>query len=74
MHYAQTFVTPTQTTRVVAQTLWDKFFVHFGLPEKILSNQGQNFKSSLITELCELSKIKKLCTSPYRPQMNVQYK
>ena len=56
--YAQAFVTPMQTARVVAQILWDKCFVHYGLPEKILSDQGRNFKSSLMAELCEVSKIK----------------
>ena len=34
MCYVQAFVTPTQTAGIVAQTLWDKFFVHYGLPEK----------------------------------------
>ena len=27
--------------------------MHYGLPEKILSDQGHNFESSLITELCQ---------------------
>ena len=67
--YAQAFVTPTQTARLVSQTLWGKFFMHYGLPEKILNI---NLESSLIAELCELSKIKKLCTCPYRPQRNGQ--
>ena len=40
--YAQAFVTPSLTAQVVAQTLWDKFFMHYGLPEKNLSNQGYN--------------------------------
>ena len=45
--YAQAFVIPMQTARVVAQTLWDKFFfVHYGSPEKILSDQDRCFKSS----------------------------
>ena len=39
-HYAQAFITPLQTAQVVAQTLWDKFFMHYGLPQKILSDQG----------------------------------
>ena len=56
--YAQAFITLTQTVRVIAQTLWDKFFVHYGLPEQILSDHSRNFESSLITELCEVSKIK----------------
>ena len=46
--------------------------MHYGLPEKILSDQGCNFESKLIAELCELSKTKKLCTTPYRPQSNGQ--
>ena len=50
----------------------DKFFMNYSLPEKILSDQGHNFKSKLIAELCELSKTKKLQTTPYRPQCNGQ--
>ena len=34
--------------------------MHYGLPEKILSDQGPNFESKLIAELCELSKTKML--------------
>ena len=70
--YAQAYVTKTQTAKVVAQTLWDRYFMHYGLPEKILSDQGRNFESNLIAELCELSKVKKLRTTPYRPQTNGQ--
>ena len=50
--------------------LWDQFFVHYGFPEKILSDQGQHFESLLISELCELTQIKKLRTTPYRPEGN----
>ena len=46
--------------------------MHYGLPEKILSDQGRNFESSLISELCEFSKIKKLRMTPYRPETNGQ--
>ena len=70
--YAQAFVTPSQIAWVVAETLWDKFSMHYGLPEKIPSDQGCNFKSKLIAELCELSQTKKLQNTPYRPQCNGQ--
>ena len=50
--YVQTFIILSQTAQVVAQTLWDKFFMHYG------SHQGCNFESKLIAELCELSKTK----------------
>ena len=71
---AQAFVTPSQTASVVAKTLWDNFFMYYGIPEKILSNQGRNFESSLIAELCKLTGVKKLRTTPYRPQTNGQCK
>ena len=68
--YAQAFVTASQQAPVVAKILWDKFFMYFGLPEKILTDQGRNFESKLIAELCLLTRTKKLRTTPYRPQTN----
>ena len=38
--YAQAYVTRTQTAQIMAKTLWDKFIVHYGLPKKILTDQG----------------------------------
>ena len=63
--YAQAYVTPKQTAPVVTQTLWENFLVHYGWPEKILTDQGKSFENSLIRELCELVQLKKLHTSPY---------
>ena len=68
--YAHAHVTSSQKALVVAKTLWEHFFVHYGFPEKIFSGQGRNFESLLISELCELTQIKKLRTTPYRPEEN----
>ena len=68
--YAQAFITHSQTASVVANTLWECFFAHYGFPEKILSDQGRNFESKLIAELCQLVQVKKLRTTPYRPEGN----
>ena len=38
--YAQAHITSSQKAPVVAKMLWDHFFVHYGFPEKILSDQG----------------------------------
>ena len=38
--YAQAYVTRTQMAQRMAKTLWDKFIVHYGLPKKILMDQG----------------------------------
>ena len=42
--YAQAIVTSSQTAKCTAQNLWDKFIVHYGLPEKILTDQGHNLE------------------------------
>ena len=55
--YAQAYVTLNQKSATVAKTLWDNFFVHYGFPEKILSDQGQNFESKLPEELCLLAQV-----------------
>ena len=46
--------------------------MNFGWPEKILTDQGKNFKSSLVRELCELAGVLKLRTTPYHPETNGQ--
>ena len=70
--YAQAYITKTQTAQMTAKTLWDKFIVHYGLPEKILMDQGQKFKSQLVADLCKLMGTQKVQTSPYHPQTNGQ--
>ena len=57
---------------MTAKALLDNFVIHYGLLEKILSDQGKNFKSKLIAGLCRLMGTKKLGTSPYHPQINSQ--
>ena len=70
--YAQAYVTPKQTAVVVAHALWENFLVHYGWPEKILTDQGKSFENNLFRELCSLAKVKKLHTSPYHPETNGQ--
>ena len=71
--YAQAYVTRTQTTQMTAKTLWDKFIVHHGLPERILTDQGWNFESQLVPDLCELMGMWEVQTSLYHPQTNGQH-
>ena len=55
----------------MAKALWD-FIIHYGLPEKILLDQGRDFKSELIADLCRLMGTQKLRTSLYHSQTNGQ--
>ena len=48
--YAQAYITPKQTAIVVACTLWENFLVHYGLPEKILTDQGKSFENNFYFE------------------------
>ena len=70
--YAQAFPSKTQTALATAKLLWNNFILHYGFPEKIITDQGRNFESELIDNLCQVAGVKKLCTSPYRPQTNGQ--
>ena len=45
--YAQAYVTPKQTAIVVACTLWENFLIHYGWPEKILTDQRKSFENNL---------------------------
>ena len=56
-----------------ARILWDNFICHYGFPEKFISDQGRNFESNLIRELCKIAGVKKLHTTPYHPQGNERF-
>ena len=68
--YTQVYPSKTQTALATAVLLWNNFIVHYGFPTKIISDQGHNFESELIANLCQVAGVKKLRTSPYHPQTN----
>ncbi|KAK7945434.1 hypothetical protein WMY93_001162 [Mugilogobius chulae] len=70
--YAQAFPTKDQKSVTVAKVLWEKYFVHYGLPARIHSDQGRDFESRLIKELLSMLGIRKSRTSPYHPQGDAQ--
>ena len=45
-----------------------KFFSQVGVPKEILTDQGTNFMSKLLTELYRMLHVHPIRTSPYHPQ------
>ena len=70
--YALAHPSKTQTAQAAARILWDNFICHYGFPGKFISDQGRNFESDLIKELCKIAGVQKLHTTPYHPQGNGQ--
>ncbi len=57
--YAQAYPAKDQKAVTVAKILWEKFFVCYGLPARIHSDQGRDFESKLIKELLGMLGMKK---------------
>ncbi|GFR97645.1 Pol polyprotein [Elysia marginata] len=70
--FAQAIPTKNQTARTTAEALFTTFIGHYGFPERLHSDQGANFKSKIIKELCQLAGMAKPRTSPYHPMGNGQ--
>uniref|UniRef100_A0A3B1IG97 Gypsy retrotransposon integrase-like protein 1 n=1 Tax=Astyanax mexicanus TaxID=7994 RepID=A0A3B1IG97_ASTMX len=70
--YTQAIPTRDQRASTVAQVLVQHWFHRFGLPSRIHSDQGRNFESMLIQQLCNMYGIQKSRATAYRPQGNGQ--
>jgi transposase InsO family protein len=68
--WAEAFAIRRHTAPVVAKILVTQVFARFGCPEQILSDQGPEFESALLAELCRELHIDKVRTSPYKASTN----
>ena len=70
--YAQACPTRNQTAKTTARVLLDNFVCHYGFPARIHSDQGRNFMSKTIENLCHMAGIEQSRTTPYHPIGNGQ--
>ena len=74
-HYtrlAQAFVTRNQKAQTVAKILWENYFMHYGFPRLLHSDQAKDFTANVIKQLCKITNVKKTRCTPYHPQGNSQ--
>lgn len=60
---------PNQEETTIADCIQEYSFI-YGIPDQILSDQGANFESNLVGEVCDLIDAKKVRTAPFNPHCN----
>lgn len=61
---------PDATAPSIAKALFEGWIQHFGVPERIVTDRGRQFESTLFRELNNAMGTKHLETTAYRPQAN----
>ena len=70
--WTESYAIPNQEATIVAEKLVSEFVCRFGVPREIHSDQGTNFESKVMTEVCKLLDIEKTRTTPLHPQSDGQ--
>lgn len=62
--------TRDQKASIVALFLIQQWFLHYGVPDIIHSDQGRNFKFDIIWQLCKIYDLQKSRTTAFHPEGN----
>jgi transposase InsO family protein len=68
--WVEAFPLQDQTAETISRVLVEQVFFRYGIPEVLHSDQGANFESRLLHEVCALLGVKKTRTTPYHPRGN----
>lgn len=68
--WSEVFPIADSTTETIAHTFYNGWLARFGVPEKIVTDQGRQFESSLFTAFTNLLGIRYIRTTAYHPQAN----
>ncbi len=66
--WPEVFAISDQSAETIARLLVEHTICRHGVPNELLSDSGANFLSDFMTEICELTGIKKINTTAYHPQ------
>lgn len=63
--FVEAYPLPSKDSVTVAQSFTNNFIMRYGIPREILTDQGTEFMSSVMSEICSLLHIKKLNSTAY---------
>ena len=68
--WVEAFPLKSKDTKLVGRVIINHIICHFGCPKELISNNGGDFCSKVIDEICSELSIKMIKTVPYHAQAN----